>query len=99
MRANVKEQLLQEYRDEKEAHIEKIRVDREQQLEEEVYREKIRDKIEKEMRMDAIERTKKELEKREQNRYEMKSKLDEFKNYIEHQVAFKKDVANDKLDS
>lgn len=64
MRSNVKEKLLEEYRNEKEAALSKTKLERESQLEEEVYREKIREKIEKDMRMEAIARTKRELEDR-----------------------------------
>lgn len=47
MRASVKEKLLEQYRNEKEAQVEQLRLERQQQLEEEVYREKIKEKIER----------------------------------------------------
>ena len=59
MRANAKEKLFEDIKAEKQAQIEKIKHEREKQLEEEVYRQKIRDKIEREMRIEAIQRTKK----------------------------------------
>ena len=45
MSASVKEKLLQEYKTEKEAQVEQLRIERQQQLQEEVYREKIKEKI------------------------------------------------------
>lgn len=75
MRMNIKEKMLEDYKQEKEFQIEANQRKREKELEEEVYRQKVREKVEKEMRMEAINRTKKDLEERESKKYEMRSKL------------------------